>query len=120
MQMCQGHCYLSSEELSLVLGETLDSDQVSEQLTTLDKLHEKVNSKLILEDILHVNKEGMLDGIQNIFLQLNVLHLLILQNHIFPDALHGIELLVKLVLHQEYFTESTLADQFSEFEVLQL
>ena len=70
MQMCQGHCYLSSEELSLVLGETLDSDQVSEQLTTLDKLHEKVNSKLILEDILHVNKEGMLDGIQNIFLAL--------------------------------------------------
>jgi len=62
----------------------------------------------------------MLDGIQNIFLQLNVLHLLILQNHIFPDALHGVELLVKLVLHQEYFTESTLADQFSEFEVLQL
>lgn len=120
MQMCQGHCYLSSEELSLVLGETLDSDQVSEQLTTLDKLHEEVNSELILEDELHVNKEGVLNGIQNIFLQLDVLHLLILQNHIFPDALHGVELLVKLVLHQKYFTESTFANKLSEFKVLQL
>lgn len=118
--MSQGHCYLGSEELCLVLRETLYSDQVSEQLTTLDKLHEEVNSELILEDELHVDQEGMLDRIQNIFFQLDVFHLLILQNYIFSNALHGIQILVKLILHQEYLTERTLADQLSKLKVLQL
>lgn len=69
---------MRSEELRLVLLEAFNGDQVSKELTTLDKLHQEVNPVLVLEDVLHVDKEGVIDSVQNIFFKLDVVHLLIL------------------------------------------
>jgi len=34
---------------------------MSEQLASLDELHEEVNSELVLKDKLHVNQEGVIN-----------------------------------------------------------
>ena len=61
----------------------------------------------------------MIDLAQNILLQLNVLHLLILQNDVFPDALHRVELFCGGVLYQEHFAKGALADHLTDLEVLE-
>ena len=69
---------LRGEELGLVLGEHTHLDQVAEELAALDELHEEVDAELVLEHILHVHEERVVNLAQNILLQLDVLHLLIL------------------------------------------
>ena len=81
---------LRGEELGLVLGEHAHLDQVAEELAALDELHEEVDAELVLEHVLHVHEERVVNLAQNILLQLDVLHLLILQNYVLPDALHGV------------------------------
>ena len=55
VQVTESKSDLHSEELGLVLWELPDLDQVAEELTTLDKLHQEVNTELILEDVFHIN-----------------------------------------------------------------
>lgn len=119
VQMGEGKGDLGREELGLVLREHADFDQVTEQLASLDKLHEEIDSELILEDILHVDEEGVVYLAQNIFLELDVLHLLVLQDNIFADAFHRVQLLGHLMLHEEHLSEGTLADHLTNIEVLQ-
>ena len=41
----------------------------------------------------------MLDRVEDVLLELNVLHLLVLKDHVLADALHSVQLFVVLVLH---------------------
>lgn len=111
---------LSCKEPGLVFWEHAHFDQMAEKFATFDKLHEEVDTELVLEDVLHIDKEGMIYRPQDILLQLNVLHLLILQNYILPDALHRIQFLSLRVLDEEHFTESTLANHFADLEIFEL
>lgn len=71
---------------------------MSEKLATLDEFHDKVDSEIVLEDILHVHDEGMIHLEEDVFLQLYVLKLLILHYDVFSDTFHGKNLLVLLIL----------------------
>ena len=51
---------------------------MTEKFSTLDKFHEEVNSVFILKHEFHIHKEGMVDGVQNIFLKTDVLKLVVL------------------------------------------
>lgn len=116
MAECERH--LRCKEPCLALFEALNCDQVSEQLATLDKLHEEVNSKLILEDVLHVHEEGVVDSIQNIFFELDIFHLLVLNYNVLTDTLHSVQLTILCVLHQEHFAEGAFTDHFQNLKVL--
>lgn len=117
MRQCESD--LSRKELGLVLREHTHFDQVAEELTALDELHQEVDTVLILEDVLHVDQEWVIDLAQDVFLQLDVLHLLILENDILANDFHGEQLLGSNLLDKEHLTEGTLADQFANLEVLQ-
>ena len=117
--MSQCECDLGSKEFSLVLREHAHFDQVAEELAALDELHQEVDTVLILEDILHVDQEWVIDLAQDVFLQLDVLHLLIFKNDILANDLHGKQLFGSNLLDQENLTKGTLADQFANLEVLQ-
>jgi len=119
MQMRQCESDLSRKELGLVLREHTHFDQVTEELTALDELHQEVDTVLILEDVLHVDQEWVIDLAQDVFLQLDVLHLLILENDILANDFHGEQLFGSNLLDKEHLTEGTLADQFANLEVLQ-
>ena len=62
---------------------------MTKELTALDKLHQEIDPELVLEYVLHVYEERMVDLSKNVFLKLNVFHLLVFQNDIFADAFHS-------------------------------
>jgi len=86
----QSYRDLCDHEPRLVLGEPFHFVMVSEQLSTLDKFHDEVYSKLVLEHIVHADDERVLYCVENILFQLDVLILLIIDDYIFSDAFHGV------------------------------
>jgi hypothetical protein len=82
--------------------------------------HNKVKPGRRLEQVLHADEEGMLAAEQNVFLQLRVLHLVVLNQHVFPDRLDGVLLLVKLALRKENFAKRASAQKRNQLEVLVL
>ena len=65
------------------------------------------------------HEERVVDLPLNVLLQLNVLHLLVLQNYVLPDALHGVEFVRGGVLDEEDLAEGALADHLADLEVLE-
>ena len=61
----------------------------------------------------------MIDLEQDVFLELNILELLIFNDNILADTLHGIDLLGLLVLHQVHLPESALSDHAHYNKVLE-
>ena len=76
MSKCQGN--LCSEESYMVLWEALYLHEMAEELSTLDELHEEIDSVLVLEDVLHINEEGVVDGVEDVLLKFNVFELIML------------------------------------------
>lgn len=66
MAECQGD--LCCEESHMRLREALDLHEMAEELSTLDEFHEEVDPVLVLEDVLHVNEEGVVDGVEDVLL----------------------------------------------------
>ena len=62
----------------------------------------------------------MIDRIKDILLQLDVLHLLVLEHDVLPNALHSEKGLSVLLLHEENLTESTFTNHFDDFKVLEI
>ena len=110
---------LSRKKLSLLFLESLNRDQVSKELATLDENHQEIDSKIVLEHILHIDQEGMVDLIENIFFEIYVLHLIVLQNKILADTLHSEQLTGSLLLYEEHFSKSPLANQLLDLEIFE-
>ncbi len=92
---------------------------MAEKLAALDKLHEEVDPILVLEDILHINQERVVNLAQNIFLKLDVFHLLILQDNVFTDAFHGVEFVSGAMLNKIHLSKGAFTDHLTDLEVLQ-
>jgi hypothetical protein len=118
VQVSQSEGDLGCEKLGLVFREHANVNQMAEELATLDELHQEVDPELVLEDVLHVDKEGMVDLTQDVFLEIDVFHLLVFENNIFADAFHCVKSVRRLMLNQEYLTEGALPNHLSDNEVL--
>jgi len=57
---------------------------------------------------------------QNLFFQLCRLYLIVLDNDIFAQGLHGENISCVFFLHEEHFSKSTPADHFLDLEVGEL
>ena len=90
---------------------------MAEELSTLHKLHEEEDAVLVLEYVLHVNQEWMIDLAKDVLLQLDVLHLLVFQDDILANDLHGVHLLRCHVLDEEHLTERALSDHLDNLKV---
>lgn len=71
-----------------------------EELTTLDKLHDEVDTVGFLEDVVHANYKRMVDLIKDEFLDLERFDGLMLDDDILPDALHGVMPVVLFVVDE--------------------
>ena len=60
MKMTKSNSYLGNHKLSLLFSESSIFDQVAEELTSFHEVHDKENSKLILEHIVHTNNKWMI------------------------------------------------------------
>lgn len=63
VEMTKGYCNLSYHESSFLFFKSTDFNQMPKKLTTFDKIHQKENSELILEHVIHWNNEGMVNFI---------------------------------------------------------
>ena len=63
----------------------------------------------------------MVNCVQDIFFELDILHLFVLNDDVFADAFHGIKLAwLCAQFNQINFTKSTLTDHLLYFKVFQL
>lgn len=119
MEVTKGNGNLQNQKASLFLCKPLDLIQVTEELPSFDKLHEEVDSIVILEYVVHVHNERMLDSVQNVLLKLDVLKLLIINDDVLSDTFHRINLLCVSILHQVDLPKSAFAHHLHDYKVLQ-
>jgi hypothetical protein len=105
VQITDGEGYLGSVELSLRLRQFFVLGKDTVELSSSDEVHEEVNTKFLLEHVLHADNEGMFDAEHDVLFQSQVLQLLRVNDHVLPDALHCINLASSLVHHHVDLSE---------------
>jgi hypothetical protein len=120
MKISDSHNDLSCIELDNIFWESLLALEDLVELSSSDEGHNKVETELRLEQIIHAHKEGVIATEQNIFLELSIIDLVILEENIFSDRLYGIKLLILLQFSKVDFAECASAEYDNEFEVFKL
>ena len=90
-----------------------------EQLTTSDEFHDEEDLKICLEYKLHAYKERVIGLLQDIFLKHCGFNLIVLQNNVLSQGLHGINCLSISLLHQKDLSKTTLANNLDDLESVQ-
>jgi hypothetical protein len=88
-----GQSHLSRVELGSIFSKSSAISQVHEQLTSSDESHDEEDLLVSLEHIVHTNQEGMISLEQDFFFQLCAFYLVIIDDHILSQRLHGINFL---------------------------
>ena len=83
---------MSNHELSLVVAKSANLDQMPEELTALNEVHQEIDACLVTEHVVHADDEGVVHLVQDLLLQLEGVHVLILEDHVLSNALHGVNL----------------------------
>lgn len=90
-----------------------------EELSSTYESHNKEDLGLSLEHEVHSHEEGVVSHEENIFLQFGRLNLIVLQDDILGQGLHGVNLRRIVFLdHQEYLTERSASNHTFDFKVL--
>jgi hypothetical protein len=108
---------LCSVELNDFFAQTFLRFKNFIKFTTFDKWHDKVKSLWGLKKIIHSNKERVVTAEKDIFLQLGVLYLVVLDKYIFSDCLNGVEFLLLDKFSKIYFAKRSSAEQHFELEI---
>lgn len=117
VQISYRHCDLNCIKLDNWFGKSFPGLEDLVEFSTSDEWHDEVKSSWRLEQVLHTDEEGMFAAEQNIFLELGVLHLVVLYKDIFSDNLNGVLLTVNLASRQKHFSKGTTTKQGNKIEV---
>lgn len=119
MEVSNSKANLDGVESSVVFREARHSAQVREEFSSSDKPHHEEDLGISLEHIVHAHEEGVIGHQQNIFLQFGRLDLIVLQNHILSQSLHGVnDRRVVFLDHQKDLTEGPTSDNTFDLKVL--
>ena len=88
-----------------------------EEVTTTDKSHHEKYFSLRLEDITHTNQEGMVRLKLNVFLEPCRFKTSILNNDIFSQRLHRINLLRASLLHELDLSKGAATNDWLDLEI---
>ena len=119
VQVAKGESDLSDEEASNGLVEAALLAQVVEEGATTYVLHEEVETVVVLEDVVHLQDELVVRLKEDVFLVLCVLDLLFVNEHVFVDSLHCVQLSCELIRNEEHLAEGALVNDLDDLEVLQ-
>lgn len=106
------------ERRVLRLGEALDLLEVLEELATLHELHDEVDARGRVEAVLEADQEGVADFLEDVFLGLDLLDLVLLDDIALVHDLDRVELAVVLLLRQDDFPERASAQHLDDLEVV--
>jgi len=111
------HEYLSTDKLDSFLREPLVLAEVIEDIPSLNVFQEKVESKIILENVIHCQNERILGLKQDVFLSTRVYNLAFFYQDVFINPLHGVLLAIPSVNHEEHFPERSLIKHLLNLEI---
>lgn len=114
------HGYLSSVKLDNLLSESLLFLKHLIKFSSFDKRHDKVETKLGLEQVVHAYEEWVIAGKQDILLEFSIVDLVIFQEDILSNGLNGIEGFGLLELCEIYLAEGASAKDDFQFEIFKL
>lgn len=117
MAKCQGD--LSYKELCLILLEAAHTCQVSEELATLDKVHQEVDAIFVLENVVHGYDEWVLHLVEDVLFELQTLKEVLVYYHILANALHSIELIGLSLLYHVDLAKGTFSNKLEDVKVLE-
>lgn len=100
MQVLKREDNLGSIKLGYRIGKALGLAQQTEELATLDKVHDHVKVLCVLESTPEGDEKGVLDTRQHAALVVSVLDLLHFDNLLLFEHLHGIVARIVARLHQ--------------------
>ena len=121
MQLSQCHGHLHRVEACSVFSKPLLNLELSEKFTSPHELHDKVNSQIVLEHVVHANKERVLDAFKQNFLLLDgCIHQVSLEEQIFAERFHGEHFFCVYVLHQVNLAEAASPKDFLDLEIFKL
>lgn len=118
MQITKGESNLGRIKFGSLLSESLSFRKVFEEFAALYEVHDKVDAKGFLKDVIHANNERMVDLVENQFLNLQRIYRVMLYHHILPDALHRVQLVILLATDQVDFAESASTNYGEQFEIV--
>ena len=110
MQVTKSHRYLNCIETSSLFRETCNLAKMSEKFTTSYESHDEENLLLSLEDVIHSNQEGVISLHKNVLLKFRRLNLVILDDYILAEGLHGVGIVSSTLLDEEHFSKGTATD----------
>ena len=119
VQMSDGECYLRGVELRSIFGETSTVSQMHEELSSSHEPHHEEYFLVSLEDVVHSHEERVVGLKQDFLFQFGALNLIVVENHILAQRLHCIYLFSSLLLHQEYFSETSSSNHLLNDKVLE-
>ena len=114
------HGYLSSVKLDNLLSESLLFLKHLIKFSSFDKRHDKVETKLGLEQVVHAYEEWVIAGKQDILLEFSIVDLVIFQEDILSNGLDRIEGFGLLELCEIYLAEGASAKDDFQFEIFKL
>ena len=119
VQMAQRQGELRGVELGALLVELARDAQVLEQLAALAVLHDEEELGGRLEGVDQVDQVGVVDVLEDHLLGPGVLELVLLDDVLLADALHGQDLLGVLLLDQHDLAEGSAAEHLEHREVVE-
>jgi len=99
VQVTESECNRERVELGPLLRELSGFPEMHEQLTSSNKLHNKEDFLVCLENVLHTHQEWVISFQQNILLQKCTFDLVVIQNDVLSETLHCVDRLVGDLLH---------------------
>lgn len=118
VQIAKGKNNLGPNEFDCGFSKATNLVNIVVNVATWEVLEEEVDLEFVLEDEVHRVDEWVVRLEQNVFLVLDVLDLLLLQQEVLVDALHGVHLSHLAVRDQEHFTEAAFVNDFYDFEIV--
>ena len=120
MQVPDRHRQLGRVEPDSLLVEPLLLLVNFVQLTASNEGHDEIEPELVLEEELHADQEGVVALEHDVLLEESALDLVHLNQHIFPDRLDGVQLLVDGQFCQEHLAKRASSQHHQQVEVLEL
>jgi len=89
------------------------------QLSSLYKLHNKVNPESLSKHMIHGDNEGVFHLDEDQLFNFQTLQRVVVDHHVFSDALHCVDLHIFLVLDEVDLAEGASANELQDLEVIE-
>lgn len=105
MQVAQPYQYLGSYELYCIFFEPSCLAQMIKQVSSFNILQEEIETKIVLEDVTHIDDKWVFSLSKNVFFSSRVQNLPLLNKNVLIYSFHCIYFVIDCIYHQKNFSK---------------